>query len=203
MDKKEIFSYVYEECPIATISYLDENYLPKSHMIEVIGGGKGGLYFLLDRDQEVARDLIRKKSISFLSYIDGSSLKTTEYVNIQGEVKRSDESWELLIKLNPDLERQYPDQQSRLLVFLFFIHEGRGSIKLKGKRPEFFTFGQPQGESYIYEVNNRCVRCMDCVKECPVEAIQPRHARVHINQDLCIHCSACYKICAFSAIDRR
>lgn len=203
MNNQEIFSFVYEECPISVLSFLDEGYLPKSQCIEIVAGGKGGLYFIVDRDQEFARDIIRRKSISFSSYIDGSSLKNSTYVTIQGEVKRSDESWDLVFKLNPHLQAQYKDEQTRMMVFLFFIHEGQGIIKKKGEKAQEFAFGQPQGESYIYEVNNRCVRCMDCVKVCPVDAIKPRGARVVIDQNLCVHCSACYKTCAFSAIDRR
>lgn len=203
MKPEQVFSYIYDECPIGVLSYLDKDYLPKSQLIQIQAGGKGGLYFIIDRDQEIARDIQRSKSISFTTYIDGSSLKTSTYVNIQGQVKRSDESWDLVLKLNPDLESTYKEEQARMMVFLFFIHEGQGSIKEKGERAQEFSFGQPQGEAYIYEVNSRCVRCMDCVPICPVEAIKPLGSRVSINQNLCVHCSACYKTCAFSAIDRR
>lgn len=202
MKTEEIFSYVYDECPIGVLSYLDENYLPKARLIEVVAGGKGGLYFIINRDQEMARDILRNKDISFTSYIDGSSIKNSTYVNIQGQVKRSDESWDLVCKLNPDLEDMYKDDQARMMVFLFFIHEGQGVLKEKGQKAQDFAFGMPKGQAYVYEVNSRCVRCMDCVAVCPVEAIKPRGARVAIDQKLCVHCSACYKTCAFSAIDR-
>ncbi|MCD1147964.1 4Fe-4S binding protein [Peptoniphilus sp. KCTC 25270] len=198
----DIFTYVFEELPIGVLSFLGEDYLPKSEVIEIAAAGEGGLYFILNRDNEMARDIIRRKEISFVTYKDGLSLRGTEFINIKGVVKRSDESWDLVKKLNPELSDSYKDEQNQKMVFLFFIHEGEGTIKKKKERAEAFAFGQPKGESYIYEVNNRCVRCMDCVQVCPVDAIKPLGARVSINQNLCVHCSACYKTCAFSAIDR-
>ncbi|MFQ6070355.1 MAG: NADH-quinone oxidoreductase subunit NuoF [Candidatus Aminicenantales bacterium] len=43
---------------------------------------------------------------------------------------------------------------------------------------------------------DKCVGCLLCLKNCPVEAISGERKKVHvINQDLCIKCGACLDIC--------
>ncbi|MFP4082665.1 MAG: NADH-quinone oxidoreductase subunit NuoF [Candidatus Aminicenantes bacterium] len=42
----------------------------------------------------------------------------------------------------------------------------------------------------------KCVGCLLCLKNCPVDAISGERKKVHvIDQDLCIKCGACYDVC--------
>ncbi len=49
----------------------------------------------------------------------------------------------------------------------------------------------------IYHIEpDKCVGCLLCLKNCPVEAISGERKEVHvIDQELCIKCSACLDIC--------
>ncbi|MFQ6108688.1 MAG: NADH-quinone oxidoreductase subunit NuoF [Candidatus Aminicenantales bacterium] len=49
----------------------------------------------------------------------------------------------------------------------------------------------------IYYIEpEKCVGCLLCLKNCPVEAISGERKKVHsINQELCIKCGACLDIC--------
>jgi NADH:ubiquinone oxidoreductase subunit F (NADH-binding)/(2Fe-2S) ferredoxin/Pyruvate/2-oxoacid:ferredoxin oxidoreductase delta subunit len=49
----------------------------------------------------------------------------------------------------------------------------------------------------IYHIEpDKCVGCLLCLKNCPVEAISGERKKVHvIDQDLCIKCGACLEIC--------
>ncbi len=43
---------------------------------------------------------------------------------------------------------------------------------------------------------DKCVGCLLCIKNCPVEAISGERKKVHvIDQDLCIKCGACLEVC--------
>ena len=49
----------------------------------------------------------------------------------------------------------------------------------------------------IYYIEpEKCVGCLLCLKNCPVEAISGERKKVHlIDQDLCIKCGACLEVC--------
>lgn len=49
----------------------------------------------------------------------------------------------------------------------------------------------------IYHIEpEKCVGCLLCLKNCPVEAISGERKKVHvIDQDLCIKCGACLDVC--------
>ncbi len=54
-----------------------------------------------------------------------------------------------------------------------------------------------------YEINNSCVGCTLCAKNCPVNCISGELKGQHtIDQDACIKCGVCYTTCKFNAIDR-
>ena len=55
-----------------------------------------------------------------------------------------------------------------------------------------------------YTINEKCVGCGICAKNCPVSCISgsPK-TRHHIDQSKCIKCGACMQRCKFGAIDKK
>lgn len=53
-----------------------------------------------------------------------------------------------------------------------------------------------------YVINDKCIGCTKCARNCPVNAISGKVKEMHhIDQDLCIKCGVCVDNCKFGAID--
>jgi Pyruvate/2-oxoacid:ferredoxin oxidoreductase delta subunit len=54
-----------------------------------------------------------------------------------------------------------------------------------------------------YNINDNCVGCTLCARNCPVACISGEKKTKHvIDQDKCIKCGVCFNTCKFHAIDR-
>lgn len=55
-----------------------------------------------------------------------------------------------------------------------------------------------------FEINDKCVGCTVCARQCPVKCIAGERKEKHvIDQSKCIKCGVCYDVCKFNAIDKR
>lgn len=53
-----------------------------------------------------------------------------------------------------------------------------------------------------YKINENCISCGECVRECPADAIDNLDSgNYHIHKNLCADCKACLDVCPVNAIE--
>lgn len=52
-------------------------------------------------------------------------------------------------------------------------------------------------------IPDKCIACMACINNCPVNAIKLVKGKAFINKQICIECGYCKQICPVNAIENR
>ncbi len=52
-----------------------------------------------------------------------------------------------------------------------------------------------------YQINDKCIQCGLCMKQCPCQAIDNLPGKYRIHKDLCSECKACLDVCEPDAIE--
>lgn len=202
MKKREIMEWLWEDVGIVIMGFINEDYHPDSRVVEIIHGDEQGVYFFFREDDPLFPLLIREKKISITGLLPGSSPEKSEFVKLTGEAEYLGERRKKeFLDDYPEKRKLWSKEEILSKVGVFALRAGSGIYHDKKGTVKEFSFGNT-GEKYQYKISNRCIRCMECVRICPVKAIRVKGVRCEIDQALCIHCGACYNTCAFGAIER-
>lgn len=63
-----------------------------------------------------------------------------------------------------------------------------------------YFFSKYGNKIHKFSVSNECIRCLECVKKCPVKNIELKNDEITFN-NRCISCLRCVSICPKNAID--
>ena len=55
----------------------------------------------------------------------------------------------------------------------------------------------------MYIINQECIACGRCFRNCPLGCIYPGDEKYEINQEQCVQCGTCHELCPISAIEER
>jgi two-component system NtrC family sensor kinase len=59
------------------------------------------------------------------------------------------------------------------------------------------------GVAVVRTIEDKCIRCYNCVHNCPAKAIQVRHGKAEVIEERCIACGTCLRVCAHGAKEVR
>ncbi len=143
---------------------------------------KFGLIFISEKSS--ALDFIASKMLGFslkqLPYIE----KSLEIDGIQPIDIKTDSRWKNFVFENVKIKKV-----STIIKILDYT-----PTILKNVFKSLFD--------YYPDFNDRCKKCMVCVKSCPVNAMKLEKGMLHpeIDRDKCIKCMCCHEFCPYDAI---
>ena len=54
----------------------------------------------------------------------------------------------------------------------------------------------------MYRINQECIACGRCFRNCPLRCIVPGNEKYEIDQEKCVQCGTCHSLCPINAIEK-
>ena len=202
----EYFRYLADEIHTTIVATVDDEGLPVTAAIDMMGYDEGGLYFLTAKGKSFYERLVKRGFLA-LTAVKGEDTMSSVSISIRGRVKELGyEKIPELFEKNPYMKEIYPTEESMHALTVFYIFEGSGEWFDLSKKPierDSFAFGNIHKKEEGYYITDDCIGCGSCNSVCPQQCIDANGIPHVINQKNCLHCGNCMDICPVSAVEKR
>ncbi len=206
METIDYINFLVNEIHTTILATVNEQNQPVTCAIDIMDGNENGLYFLTARGKNFYSRLKNNNAISLTGMKGESTLKSVA-ISLQGKAKEiGSERIEELFSKNPYMYEIYPNEESRKILTVFHIFEGRGEffdLREKIIQRASFNFGLNEdctNKENIYFITKTCTACGLCVRKCPQNCISLSSIPAVIQQENCLRCGYCMEICREKAI---
>lgn len=181
---------------------VDENGRPQVRIIDIMWIDGEKLYFCTARGKDFYRQLTASGQIAIVGLN-----KEYQMVRLSGRARQLSEQkkWiDLIFEKNPSMKQVYPNE-SRYVLEPFCIDTGEIEFFDLGKNPivrEYDSIGHVNTQKKGFEINDACIGCGKCKRNCPQQCIRSGRPYV-IEQKHCLHCGLCREACPIQAIQKR
>ena len=206
MDNGNFLEYLVNEIHTCIVATIDDDGLPVTAAIDMMGCDESSLYFLTAKGKGFY-DRLKKREYIALTGIKGESTMTSVALSVRGKVREI--GYDLIPKLivkNPYMKEIYPTEESRKALTAFQIYEGSGEWFNLSKKPiqrTSLTFGKAKCKEEGYFITDACIGCETCGPVCPQSCIDFSNNPAVIEQEHCLRCGNCAEVCPVGAVERR
>ena len=202
---RDYLAYIVNEIHTTIVATVDDEGLPVTAAIDMMGSDKNSLYFLTAKGKSLY-DRLTKRGFLALTAIKGESTMTSAAISLRGKVRELgyDKIPELFEK-NPYMKEIYPSEESRQALTVFQIYEGNGEWFDLSRKPierASFIFGGGNQRQEGYMITDACLGCRSCMAVCPQNCIKEGTPFV-LDQAHCLHCGNCLTACPANAVEKR
>lgn len=206
MEAKDYLEYLVREIHTTVVATVDDEGLPVTSAIDMMGSDEDGLYFLTAKGKGFYDRLVKRGYLA-LTGMKGEDTMSCVALSIRGKVRElGAEPLPRLLEKNPYMYEIYPTEESRKVLTVFQLYEGSGEWFDLSKKPierASFTFGKAEETPEGYFITDACIGCQSCVAVCPQQCIDTAEIPLVIRQEHCLHCGNCQSVCPMDAIEKR
>lgn len=199
-EKAKKYVDLFRSVKIASAATIDNNNHPHSRIINIMIANDDGMFIVTSKGKPFYKQLVESGEIALSAMCpDCKSLK------FNGKLKLTDKKWvDEVFRQNPGMNEVYPGK-SRYILDAFYIYEGHGEwfdlLSYPIKR-EQFSYGNDKEENTGFFINDNCIKCGICAKECPQKCIKEAKNKYEIIWENCLQCGLCEQVCNLNAVSK-
>lgn len=190
---------------VLAFATVDEYGNPQIRNISAIHYEPEAMYFFTARGKAFCKELLTDGCVQVLGYT-----KYKEMIRLSAKaipVKKSEQEKliDTIFDEQPYLSNVYPGDTRKLAGIVFQITDAEIEYFNLGVNPIFrecYTIGNGHISFKGYKINDSCIGCGKCLKNCPQRCIE-QGKPYHIQQKHCLHCGNCFEVCPAKAIEKR
>lgn len=212
MKTEDYLRILKDEIHSAVFATTDGEGLPVTRVIDIMLADQDSLYFITAKGKEFYRQLMDTGYVAVSGMTSGAGSMARKAVSVRGKVRNiGSRLLPQVFEENPYMAEIYPDADSRTVLEVFQLYEGRGEFFNLSTKPitrDSFLLGKTANEDTAgdaggYLITERCRGCWLCYSKCPQKCINTEVSPCVILQEHCLHCGNCYEICPFEAVVKR
>lgn len=198
MKNQKYFNMLREIKDIA-FATVDNDGKPDIRIIDVMFIEAEKLFFVTARGKDFYGQLMTQGEVA----VTGLN-ERWQSIRLKGKVKKEKQSLlKTVFEKNPSMNAIYPGK-SKLILEVFSLYAGEGELFDLGEEPiqrESFSFGGAEITPKGFRIEDRCIECGKCYRNCPQQCIEIG-SPYYIRQKNCLHCGLCMEVCPVKAIDK-
>lgn len=203
---EDYLSLLVSEIHTVVAATCDDEGRPVTCAIDMMAGGRQGLYFLTAKGKAFFRRL-RTRPFIALTGLHGRDTMSSFSISVRGFVEEAEPGvLEKLLELNSYMYGIYPTEEARKALAAFRIYRGTGEFFDLSVRPVMrrtFSFGCDAFEAEELFITDSCTGCGRCLAACPQQCIDASSVPLRISNENCLMCGNCLEICPHGAVIRR
>lgn len=190
---------------VLAFATVDQNGRPQVRNISAIHYEPDRMLFFTAKGKDFCGELLADGHVQVLGYT-----RYKEMIRLAATAEPLPEAeqgkWiDRIFEEQPYLSNVYPGDTRRTAGIVFEIKNGEVEYFHLGVNPIFreqYVLGGGEATPRGYAIQDKCIGCGKCLKNCPQRCIEPG-TPYRIQQEHCLHCGNCYSVCPVQAVQKR
>lgn len=190
---------------VLAFATVDEHGNPQIRNISAIHYEQEKMYFFTAKGKSFCKELLNDGRVQVLGYTRYKEMIRLSARAVPVPEEEQKNRINTIFDEQPYLSNVYPGDTRFLAGIVFQITDAEIEYFNLGVNPIFresYTIGNGHITFKGYRINDACISCGKCLKNCPQRCIEAGKP-CKIQQEHCLHCGNCQRVCPVCAVEKR